>query len=497
MERFAPITMALRGVELRALRCRAAARAIKLSMVAVCGLAIWSCGNLAAPLLPDESTDAIDLGRFELLARLVHISDSQIIDEESPARLTPLAGLSDSAWRPQEAYSTQLLDGMIRTVNKMHVALHPIDFLVHTGDALENAQHNELDWFITAMEGGRIDPRSGPDDRSPEDVPDALLDPHHSFDALGLYREGVHGTAPTIRWYGVFGNHDRFGLGVFPIVNNVFGHRTSPLPLSNRIGLFLPRELDPVGSLSWAPITPAHSGPPPGLTLPTLITPNPDRRYITDREFVSAHWGPDARPPGHGYAPPDQGETWYSVSSVPGLRLIGLNSSVPPLEIPTLIYSEGAINVAQRAFLERELRAADAAGEVVIVATHHPAQDLDRTIGTALTSAGFVSLLNRHPSVLLHLAGHQHANSVIDRGGYVEVLTSSIIDAPQEGRVIEIWREIMPPDAAETGEREVQLRYRSFSHLDEIAPPDDVESIVFDDPLMELRRVAAELAGGQ
>ena len=61
---------------------RAVARAIKLSLVAVFGLAIWSCGDLASPVLPDESLDAIDVGRFALLARLVPMSASQIVDEE-------------------------------------------------------------------------------------------------------------------------------------------------------------------------------------------------------------------------------------------------------------------------------------------------------------------------------------------------------------------------------------------------------------------------------
>ncbi|MFQ5591735.1 MAG: metallophosphoesterase, partial [Phycisphaerae bacterium] len=209
------------------------------------------CGSLPGKPLPNESTSPVSSDRFRLVARFVHISDAQIIDEESPGRLTAasaLAGYFASAtWRPYEVFSTQLLDGIVRTVNKLHVAKHEIDFLIHTGDATDNAQLNEIEWFIGVLDGGVVDPRSGPDDRAPGQLPDPLLDPHQPFEAQGLYRNGVHGDAPTIPWYNLPGNHDRFAAGVFPIVTNVLGQRTSPLPVQERIGLFLPRELNPVG----------------------------------------------------------------------------------------------------------------------------------------------------------------------------------------------------------------------------------------------------------
>jgi hypothetical protein len=46
-----------------------------------------------------------------------------------------------------------------------------------------------------------------------------------------------------------------------------------------------------------------------------------------------------------------------------------------------------------------------------------------------------------------------------------------------------------------TPEPRLILRYRSFSHLDAIDPPDAAGAEWFDDPLMPMRRVAAELAG--
>ncbi|MCZ6766722.1 MAG: metallophosphoesterase, partial [bacterium] len=237
------------------------------------------CGGIPGVSLPNESTEAVDESRFTLLARFVHLSDAQIIDEESPARLTVARELSSTAWRPHEAYSTQLLDGMIRTVNKMHVARETFYFLVHTGDAADNAQRNELDWFMTVIDGGQIDPRSAIDDRQPSQKPDPLLDPHAPFESQGLYRSGVHGDSPTIPWYALVGNHDHFAVGVFPIVTDLSGNRISPLMWENRIGLFLPVSLNPIGVLAYAPVTPANPAPPVGLNLPTVVPANPDRAY--------------------------------------------------------------------------------------------------------------------------------------------------------------------------------------------------------------------------
>ena len=466
-------------------------RGIKFVGFVVVIMECGACGTLPGIPLSNEATDPINEDAYELLARFVHISDAQIVDEESPARLATAADFTLSAWRPYEAYSSQLLDGTIRTINKLHVADSPIDFVVHTGDATDNAQLNELRWFVDVFDGGEIDPLSGVDDRESGTLPDPLLDPHHTFIAQGLYRNGVHGDAPTIAWYTIIGNHDRFGVGVFPIVTDLLGRRVSPLPIEERFGLLLPAALDPIGYRSWGPISPAHPGPPPRLNLPTTIQANPDRRYITDEDFVTAHLDSATIPAGHGLDRDHPARTWYSVSPVPGVRLIGLNSATPLVEQPGLAYSEGSISWAQVVFLRAELAVAQSNGETVIVATHHPSDSLEPVYGSALSPQLFRGMLNEFDSVALHIAGHWHEHATFDQGGYVEMVTSSIIDAPQEGRVIEIWRE---REGGLGGSRHT-LRYSTFSHLDAIDPPDDSHAALFADPLLDLRRTAAELAG--
>ncbi len=170
---------------------------------------------------------------------------------------------------------------------------------------------------------------------------------------------------------------------------------------------------------------------------------------------------------------------------MPGVRLIALNSATPLLEQPTLAYSEGSISLPQLSFLKDELRKARRRGEAVVVATHHPSEALEPVYGTSLTAGSMIDLLNGYRCVQLHLAGHLHRNRVIDRGGYLEIVTGPILDAPQQGRMIEIWQ----------ADDDVQLRYWMFSHLDQIDSPDEEHTDLFDDPLLPLRRIAAELAG--
>jgi len=441
-----------------------------------------ACVADPAALLSADSSAAPDPATHELLARIAHVSDTHMLDEESPARFAGAHQFLSGAWRPQEAYSAQVLDGIVRTVNRFHAHRLPVDFLIHTGDACDNAQQNELGWFLSVMDGAVVTPRTGPDDRDASDRPDLLLDPHQPFETQGLYRDGIHGPEPSIPWYVVLGNHDVYAQGVFAIFQQPDGSRIAPLPLDERPGIVLPVVFDPLSPVAFGNVTPAQPGPPRLFESPRSVPVNPDRRFFDRSEFIDAMFATDTEPPGHGFAAAPTGSSWYSLSPLPGLRLIGLDTTDASHKIEGFPYHDGSISRSQAAFLQAELDRADANGELVIVASHHPSAFLQPIYGTALDGPAFRDLLNAHPCVVLHLAGHSHVHRVTDRGGYIEIETGSTIDAPQEARILEIWRDTSPASA------DIVIAYETLSHVDESLPP------LGDDPLFPLRQTALALA---
>ena len=108
------------------------------------------------PLI-DRGTPA-KLGRT--LATFGQLTDTHVRDEESPARVPFLDRIGapfTSTFRPQEAFSTQMLDASVRALN----AQHPQAVFV-TGDITDNAQRNELTWALATLKGGTVTPTAAP-----------------------------------------------------------------------------------------------------------------------------------------------------------------------------------------------------------------------------------------------------------------------------------------------------------------------------------------------
>ncbi len=443
-------------------------------------LTCFGCTGELLPLLDPRTQSVGDGTSLKLLARIAHLTDSHIVDEESPARFPGAYQFNDFAWRPYESYASQLFDGIVRAVNRIHAAGRPIDFLLHTGDGVDNAQGNEVGWLLDIFDGRELLPRSGPDDRDPADLPPTLLDPHAAFTPQGLYVFSRHGSAPSIPWYQVFGNHDIYGLGVFPIFADEAGHRTAPLPFPARPGWLLPVTLDPTASLAYGHVTPANPGPPELFQTPQPIVPVAERAYLSQSHYAADLRATSTAPSGHGCGL--GGATWYSLSPAAGVQLISLDTTDSTLRFPGSLNDEGAISRRQFEWLEQELALAEQRGDVVIIASHHPSEALQPLTGSETTAAALRSLLSACPNVVLHLAGHRHRNRVVQHESYVEIETCSTLDLPQEGRLVELWQD------TDTGE--LLVGYEMFGHLDNELPA------LGDDPLRPLREQAWALAAG-
>src|SRR5687767_8217758 len=111
-------------------------------------------------------------GKRRSLLSFVQLTDPQIADEMSPARVDfadPAGGELKSSWRPQEILGLHAFDSVVRNVNANRRSRvrqgngrrARTAFAITTGDLADNQQLNETRWFKTVLDGGRIDPFSG------------------------------------------------------------------------------------------------------------------------------------------------------------------------------------------------------------------------------------------------------------------------------------------------------------------------------------------------
>ncbi len=362
------------------------------------------------------------------IAYFLHVTDSQIIDEESPARLIQGDEMFDSAYRLQEAWSSHFLEATIRTGNDF-AAVFPFDFALFTGDMIDNIHRNELSWFLQVMEGGLIDPDSGQDD---DPRPGAENDPHDPFMAEGFAR--------GIPWYSTIGNHDDLALGNGPLIDWMLADPTGDTTseLSNTV--------EP--TCLAAPFFPTESPLPARCFLPpmaeytsTAVIPDPERAFIARGDWLSAHFGTATVPDGHGYTQAnltDDSANYVVERPIPGVPLVVIN-----VNLVAESGQWGVLDEAHRTWLISALEQAQATKRAVIVASHHTSN----SINDEGQQAELIALLNAYPNVIAHIGGHTHRHRITPHPppptgtaeqGYWEIETASVIDWPQQSRIIEI-----------------------------------------------------------
>jgi len=346
----------------------------------------------------------------KLLLRFVHLADTQLSDDESPARLAAFDEVADGAFRPQEGHMCRMLNAGVRTINALH-ADTPLDFVLLGGDNTDNAQANELDWFMKILNGAPVVECDSALDDDPVPGPDN--DPKDRFAPVGL----------DVPWYWVTGNHDILRQGTFPI-----GGSKEPLGTES-IG----------GTRDWSqPGAPIVKG-----TVPA----DPTRGFLAEAEQVGLIAGDGD---GHGVdaAAVALGRAFYTFD-VEGTPIRFFVMSTAALTGA----SKGLIRPADLdAVITPTLDKAFAEGKWVIVTSHHRSGSLSNGeefgIGTkfddALLAAQWTEYLGGYDNVIMHLAGHTHrlmADAITPPGGhaYWEVVTPSLNDFPAQMRVIEIW----------------------------------------------------------
>jgi metallophosphoesterase (TIGR03767 family) len=411
---------------------------------------------------------------------LAHITDLQLADVQSPARFEFLNRyFADPRYaeivpvqRPQEALTAHAVDATLRTLNAVRgpVTGAAPELAVTTGDAIDNAQWNEMQAFLALFDGGLVRPGSGSPGYAgvqsldwPDDVfwkPDGAEGddlfrrefgfPHHP----GLLQRAMlefSATGLDMPWLSCFGNHEALNQGVGVV---------TPELAAGLVGgwkpVSLPGNFDHDRALE---LFTEH--PEVFMTGPALeVTPDPGRKPVTKREFVEAHFGPAARPAGHGFTERNRLDgTAYYAYDTPAARLIALDTSRAAGGAAGCVDRDQARWLTERlaevhsSYRGRDGREARTGHEdrLVILLSHHGIDTLTstRTSGATgepqLGAAEMLALLHRFRNVVLWLNGHTHTNAVRARHdpndparGFWEVTTCSVVDWPCQSRLVEI-----------------------------------------------------------
>ncbi|HOX43801.1 MAG TPA: metallophosphoesterase [Myxococcota bacterium] len=364
-------------------------------------------------LAPDFAPGAP--GARRSLAYLWQAADPQVIDEESPIRLEAF----DILYRPNGHLSPQVWDAHVQTARRLsRRSGRPFDFALLAGDLTDGAQRNELAWTLGVLAGGDVDPDSGRDD---DPVPGAGNDFNDPFHAPGLGRP----------WYPALGNHDANYNGGFDRV-------TEGLRAAAAGGEIYDFPLFPNGFCDGA-------DPDAALVTEGRTPPDPDRIPLRRAEVLAALQDAPGSPPGHGLSPADAaaGRGYYSAHPLGDrpLRLLVLDTLN---DLPEQIGegSQGWCDEAQFAWLENELDAARAAGELVLVLSHHRPEDFAER--SPVSGATLAEALAARAEVVLHLTGHGHADvarlvqPASGTGGHWQLMAASPVDFPQQSRIVEL-----------------------------------------------------------
>lgn len=402
-------------------------------------------------------------GRRRSLVTFHHFADLQILDEESPLRgewqdscPTPL---STAAFRPQESLTLQVAASLVRQANRLNrspLTNRAVDFVLHTGNAADNAQFNELRWFIDLMDGLPVLPDSG--DPGYEGVQSEGPDPR--YPEL-LQRAQLQFIPRGIRypWYAALGSRDVLVQGSFP-----------PADATRQIAVGGEKIID------LSPLRKDEVCEDPAILLdPELtrevladeetevraVTPDPDRRLLSRQEWMQALFDGNQTPgpPGHGLRQRnlDENVAYYVFEHGP-LAFIVLDT------VNLAGFSAGSIDAAQFEWLEGELQSRssryhDAEGKLVdgdgtdrliVTVSHHPLDRLNNPLpdpsGEArVQGPQLEELLHRFPNVIAHIAGHSHENRITARpdperrgGSHWEINTTSPVAYPMQGRLLEV-----------------------------------------------------------
>jgi metallophosphoesterase (TIGR03768 family) len=437
-------------------------------------------------LMPEDYR-ATDISRLSCFTSFFTISDIHLTDKQAGNQLIAIQQLDPefgapmtSIYSPTMLTTTQVLDAAVQTVNALHTT-HAFDFGLSLGDTCNSTQYNETRWYVDVLDGKVIYPNTSGD--ASQDV----VSYQQPFKAAGL--------SSDIPWYQVNGNHDLFMIGSVAVDSDPT-LRLRESYTSNQIWA-IGNVLQPIKGLPYFPClfdtTSALKSPDiymgtingaskfgeiigAGLVhtfdTPPLNSPNPDRRSLTKKEWITELFNTTSLPKGHGYQLVDPEYTrqepdfsCYSFlpkENIP-LRVMVLDNVQDPNDQSHDIHGHGYLSATRVKWLRAELVQAKMRNELIIIASHVPlavapigsemewwesTKDPNATLHNAITLSTLISEIQANGNVLCLLAGHRHVNAIKafkappgapPEYGFWQIETSSLHDFPQQFRTLQVY----------------------------------------------------------
>jgi hypothetical protein len=352
-----------------------------------------------------------------VLAALAQLSDLHVADAQSPGRVAFLDRLGPglgSAFRWHETLTAQVAAAAVEAIN----GARPQAVLV-TGDLVDSAQRNELDWALRLLQGGTIRPdsgRRGYQGVQDPSIPDPLyyrpaVDAPRHPDLLDRAVGPVRSAGLRAPMHPVLGNHDILVAGEIAPTAATRAAATGDRLLVTPAPALL-RELRgarPTRGQVDALLAAGLDGDA------IRVAPDPARTQLDAADVVSRLR--------HGAA----GRLDYAADTGDALRTIVLDL------VRRDAGSGGLVTTATVAALQRELAAAG--NRYILIAVHQP-------LGATAGGDALLDLLDADPRVVAVVAGHTHRNAIVPRrsatGGYWLITTASIVDWPQQWRALRL-----------------------------------------------------------
>lgn len=384
-----------------------------------------------------EATKSIPLTQFFTMSD-IHIVDIQSATQPLFFGEKPDPGMQ-SAYSGSMLYSTQTFNTAIRSVNQLNKE-SKIDFGIFLGDAVNNAQKNELEMYLDIVEGRMVNPNSNPSMRY-------MTEYTQPFKAEGL----------DIPWYQVLGNHDHFWEG-----SQSFTDKAQKFAVGDTVmkqGLVQGTQSTEGNKVYGGIIDPSTtygkiimSGyPVPGDEITHKIVPNIERQVITSKDFINMI------PRGHGLKLDTSKDPLgcYTLQPKTGapVTLIVLDDTAAQDQkftdkSATTENTNAALSFLSKeklVWLKKQMDQAQADNKLIILATHIPLGiEQMWSSSSEVSRKTFIDTLNSYPNMTLLLAGHRHLNTVTlfqnedKSNGFWQVETASLRDFPQQFKMIKI-----------------------------------------------------------